>query len=116
MSVALVIVTVVAIAANAGIAAADFAKAPFVLANSAEVRVKREWVPWLAALKTAGAAGLLIGLVGYPPLGVAAAVGLVLFYLGAVATHVHTRVLHNLYFPAGYLALAVATLALTVTG
>ncbi|MFD5468612.1 DoxX family protein [Kitasatospora sp. NPDC127059] len=115
MSIACLIVTVLAIAANAGIAAADFAGAPFVLANSAEVRVKPEWVPWLAALKAAGAAGLLIGLVGYPPLGVAAAIGLVLFYLGAVATHVRTGVLHNLYFPAGYLALAVATLALVLT-
>ncbi|MFI9362470.1 DoxX family protein [Kitasatospora sp. NPDC053057] len=114
MSIALVIVTVVAIAANGGIAAADFARAEFVLANSAEVNVKPEWVPWLAALKTAGAAGLLIGLVAVPPLGLAAAVGLVLFYVGAVATHVRTRVIHNIYFPAGYLALAVATLGLTL--
>ncbi|MBD0691732.1 DoxX family protein [Streptomyces sp. CBMA123] len=115
MSIALVIVTVVAIAANAGIAAADFAKAPFVLANSAEVNVEPEWVPWLAALKMAGAAGLLIGLVAYPPLGVAAATALVLFYVGAVAVHVRTKVLHNLHFPGGHLALAVATLALTLT-
>lgn len=109
------LVTVVAIVANAGIAAADFAKAPFVLANSAEVRLQPEWIPWLASLKAAGAAGLLVGLVGYPPLGVAAALGLVLFYVGAVAAHVRTRVLHNLHFPVGYLALAVATLVLTVT-
>ncbi|MGW3039503.1 DoxX family protein [Kitasatospora sp. NPDC001159] len=114
MSIAYVIVAVAAIAANAGIAAADFAEAPFVLANSAEVDVPRSWIPRLAALKAAGAAGLLIGLVAFPPLGIAAAVGLVLFYIGAVATHVRTRVLHNLYFPAGYLALAVATLALSV--
>ncbi|MFD7452594.1 DoxX family protein [Kitasatospora sp. NPDC059827] len=115
MSIACLVVTVLAIAANAGIAAADFAKAPFVLANSAEVKVKPEWVPWLASLKLASAVGLLVGLVALPPLGLAAAVGLVLFYLGAVATHVRTRVLHNLHFPAGYLALAVATLALTAT-
>jgi hypothetical protein len=112
MSTAYVIVAVVAIVANAGIAAADFAKAPFVLANSAEVNVQPQWVPWLAALKTAGAAGLLIGLVAFPPLGTAAAVGLVLFYIGAVITHVRTGVLHNIYFPGCYLALAVATLAL----
>ncbi|MFJ9777457.1 DoxX family protein [Kitasatospora sp. NPDC101157] len=115
MSLALVIVTAVAIAANGGIAAADFAKAEFVLANSAEVNVGPEWVPWLASLKMAGAAGLLIGLVAVPSLGLAAAVGLVLFYTGAVATHLRTRVLHNIHFPAGYLALAVATLALTLT-
>ncbi|MET8625254.1 DoxX family protein [Kitasatospora sp. NPDC004669] len=113
MSIAYVFVAVAAIAANAGIAAADFAGAPFVLANSAEVNVPRSWIPRLAALKAAGAAGLLIGLVAFPPLGIVAAVGLVLFYIGAVATHVRTRVLHNLYFPAGYLTLAVATLALS---
>ncbi|MFI9158511.1 DoxX family protein [Kitasatospora aureofaciens] len=115
MSIALVTVTVVAVAANGGIAAADFAKAEFVLANSAEVNVRPEWVPWLASLKTAGAAGLLTGLLAVPSLGLAAAVGLVLFYIGAVATHLRTRVIHNIYFPAGYLALAVATLALTLT-
>ncbi|MEV7602734.1 DoxX family protein [Kitasatospora sp. NPDC089797] len=114
MSVALVTVTVVAVAANAAIAAADLAKAPFVLANSAEVRVRPEWVPWLASLKLAGALGLLAGLLGQPLPGLAAAVGLVLFYIGAVATHLRTRVLHNLHFPAAYLALAVATLALTL--
>ncbi|MBV2151550.1 DoxX family protein [Kitasatospora sp. SUK 42] len=114
MSTAYVIVAVLTIAANAGIAAADFAGARFVLANSAEVNVPRTWIPWLAGAKAAGAAGLLLGLVAYPPLGIAAAIGLVLFYVGAVATHVRTRVLHNIYFPGAYLALAVATLALAV--
>ncbi|MFH9354505.1 DoxX family protein [Kitasatospora sp. NPDC017646] len=114
MPSALVIVTVLAVAANGAIAAADFAKAEFVLANSAEVNVKPEWVPWLASLKMAGAAGLLLGLVAVPPLGVAAAVGLVLFYVGAVATHLRTRVIHNVHFPVGYLALAAATLGLTL--
>ncbi|MBO1417987.1 DoxX family protein [Streptomyces sp. FH025] len=112
MSTAYVIVTVLAIAANAAIAAADFAGARFVLANSAEVNVAPRWIPPLAALKTAGAVGLLVGLVAFPPLGVAAAVGLVLFYVGAVITHVRARVLHNIYFPGAYLALAVASLAL----
>ncbi|MGC9439062.1 DoxX family protein [Streptomyces sp. WG5] len=112
MFTAYVIVTVVAIAANAGITVADLARARFVLANSSEVDVPPSWLPGLAALKAAGAAGLLIGLLGVRPLGVAAAVGLVLFFVGAVAAHVRTRVWHNIAFPLGYLALNAAALLL----
>lgn len=109
---AYITVTIVTIAINAGIAAADFARIPFVLKNSAEVDVPHSWIPPLASLKAAGAAGLLLGLLGVPYLGTAAAVGLVLFYVGAVITHVRARVLYNIAFPAGFLALAVATLLL----
>ncbi|MFD0901271.1 DoxX family protein [Actinomadura sediminis] len=107
-----VAVTVATIAANAGIAVADFLKARFVLANSAEVGLAPSWLPHLGALKAAGAAGLLLGLAGVPYIGVAAAAGLVLFFAGAVAAHVRARVFHNLAFPGGYLALAVASLVL----
>ncbi|MFJ8190927.1 DoxX family protein [Streptomyces sp. NPDC096094] len=112
MFTAYVIVTVVAVAANAGIAVADLMGARFVLANSAEVEVPASWIPGLAALKAAGAAGLLIGLLGVRPLGIAAAVGLVLFFVGAVVAHVRARVFHNIAFPAGYLALNTAALVL----
>ncbi|MFF0586180.1 DoxX family protein [Streptomyces sp. NPDC003781] len=112
MFTAYVVVTVVAIAANAGIAVADLLRARFVLANSAEVKVPASWLPWLAGLKAAGAAGLLVGLLGFRPLGIAAAVGLVLFFVGAVTAHVRARVFHNIAFPAGYLALNAAALAL----
>ncbi|MGC9494922.1 DoxX family protein [Streptomyces sp. WG7] len=112
MFTAYVIVTVVAVAANAGIAVADLARARFVLANSAEVGVPPSWIPGLAVLKAAGAAGLLIGLLGVRPLGVAAAVGLVLFFVGAVAAHVRTRVWHNIAFPIGYLGVNAAALLL----
>ncbi len=109
---AYVTLAIVTIVVNAGIAAADFAHVPFVLKNSAEVHVPRSWIPPLAALKAAGAAGLLIGLLWLPPLGTAAAIGLVLFYVGALITHVRARVLYNIAFPATFLALAVATLVL----
>ena len=108
-------VAIVTIVVNAGIAAADFAHVPFVLKNSAEVNVPRSWIPPLASLKAAGAVGLLLGLLGVPFIGTAAAAGLVLFYLGAVLTHVRARVLYNIAFPAGFLALAVATFVLDLT-
>ncbi|GGQ08169.1 DoxX family protein [Streptomyces mutabilis] len=112
MSTAHVIVTIVAIIANAGIALADLKRARFVLANSAEVEVPAVWLPGLAGLKAAGAAGLLAGLLGVRPLGVAAAAGLVLFFVGAVAAHIRARVFHNIAFPIGYLALNTAVLVL----
>ncbi|MEU0226248.1 DoxX family protein [Streptomyces sp. NPDC006284] len=112
MYTAYVLVTVAAIVADAGIAVADLMRARFVLANSAEVAVPGSWLPWLAVLKAAGAAGLLAGLLGFRLLGVAAAVGLVLFFVGAVVAHVRARVFHNIAFPAGYLALNAAALVL----
>ncbi|MFV2120587.1 DoxX family protein [Streptomyces sp. Act-28] len=114
MFTAYVIITVIAILANAGISVADFLRAGFVVANSAEVGLPRTWLPWLAALKAAGAAGLLLGLVGVPVIGVAAAAGLVVFFTGAVAAHVRARVYHNIVFPGGYLGLAAASLVLAV--
>ncbi|MFD4689148.1 DoxX family protein [Streptomyces sp. NPDC058463] len=111
MFIAYVIVVVVTIAANAGVAAVDVLRPALPLANSAEVGVPQSWLPWLAALKAAGAAGLLLGLLGVPYLGTAAATGLVLFFVGAVAVHIRSRVFHNIAFPAGYLGLAVASLA-----
>ncbi|MEU1005809.1 DoxX family protein [Streptomyces tibetensis] len=108
------IITAIAILANAGIAIADFLRAKFVLANSVEVGLPENWLPWLAALKAAGAAGLLLGLMGVPVIGVAAATGLVLFFIGATAAHIRARVYYNIAFPGGYLALAAASLVLAV--
>ncbi|GGY07814.1 membrane protein [Streptomyces minutiscleroticus] len=109
------VITVLTALANAGIAVADLTRAGFVVANSAAVGVPPAWLPRLAALKAAGAVGLLLGLVGAPVIGVAAATGLVLFFLGAVAAHVRARVFHNIVFPSGYLALAASSLVLVLT-
>ncbi|MFF0445788.1 DoxX family protein [Streptomyces sp. NPDC004609] len=114
MSIAYIVVTSVTIAVNAAIAITDFARARFVLANSAEVGVPQSWLPALATLKTAGAAGLAIGLLGVRPIGIAAAIGLVLFYTGAVVTHLRARVFHNIAFPGAFLALAIASLGLAL--
>ena len=112
MSTAHVVVTVITILANAGIAVADLVKADFVLANSAAVDVPPSWLPALGALKGAGAVGLLLGLVGVPVIGVAAAVGLVVFFVGAVVAHVRAGVWRNIAVPGAFLALAVACLLL----
>lgn len=108
-------VTVVAILANAFAAAADFARARFVLDNSASVGVPLSWLTPLGLLKAAGAAGLLVGLLGVPVIGAAAASGLVLFFVGALVTHLRAGDRSaSLAFPASFLLLAAAALASSV--
>ena len=114
MFAAYVIVTAVTILANGGIAVADLVPARFVLANMDEVGVPRPWLPRLAVLKGAAVAGLLLGLFGLRPLGIAAAAGLVLFFAGALATHVRARVFYNIAFPGAFFALAAASGILAV--
>lgn len=111
---AYLVVTIITIAANAGAAVADLGPARFVLANMAEVRVPQPWLRPLGLAKLAGAAGLVLGLLGAWPLGIAAAAGLVLFFTGALVTHVRARVFHNIAFPGAFFALAVAAAALAV--
>jgi hypothetical protein len=119
--VAYVVVTVMTIIANSAIAVADLRRAKSVLANMAEVGVPQKMLPLIATLKAAGAAGLLIGLLGIvldvpglPYLGVAAAFGLVLFFAGALISHVRARVFYNIYYPGSYWLLAIASLALVL--
>jgi hypothetical protein len=57
---------------------------------------------------------LVAGLVGLRIIGVAAAVGLVLFFIGAIVTHIRARVLSNIAFPGGYLLLSAASLVLAI--
>ena len=111
MHTAYIAITLTTAVATAGIAVADLTPAGFVLANSAEVGVPRSWLRPLAAVKLAGAAGLVVGLLTLPALGIAAAVGLVLFFVGAVITHLRAHVVYNIAFPGAYLCLAAATLA-----
>ncbi|MFF0740418.1 DoxX family protein [Streptomyces sp. NPDC004111] len=108
MTTVLLVATIVCVVANASIAVADWAKADFVQRNSAEVHVPDSAVPYLAALKLAGAVGLVVGLTVWTWVGVAAGIGLTLFFVGAVVAHVRARVFHNIAFPGLYLLLAVA--------
>jgi DoxX-like family len=114
MQTAYVTVTVLTVVANLAIALADVLRARFVLANSASVGVPESWLVPLGLVKAAGAAGLLVGLAGVPLIGTAAAAGLVLFFVGAVLTHLRARN-YALGFPGAFLALAVAAFVLSLT-
>ncbi|MGW7534655.1 DoxX family protein [Amycolatopsis sp. NPDC054798] len=108
METGLLVATFACIAINAFEVAAKAVRAQFVLQNSAEVGVGPRWLPYLAILEGAGTAGLVLGLLGWPHLGLAAAIGLTLFFVGAVAAHIRAKVFHNIAFPAVFLLLAVA--------
>jgi hypothetical protein len=114
VSAAYLIVTIAAIAANAWATAVDIAQPRWLLATMAEVGVPRSCLPPLGALKGAGVAGLVLGLLGVRPLGIAAAIGLVLFFAGALTAHVRARVFHNIAVPGAYFALAAASAALAI--
>ncbi|TDB95994.1 DoxX family protein [Actinomadura sp. 7K534] len=107
----LLVATVGCVLANSFEVVAKAVRADFVIQNCTEVGVARKWIPHLAVLEGAGVAGLVLGLLGLPLLGLAAAAGLVLFFAGAVVVHVRARVLHNIAFPLLFLGLAVAAAA-----
>ncbi|MFF1874869.1 DoxX family protein [Streptomyces sp. CB03911] len=111
MTVAHVVVTVLA-ALMAGYSGfAILGGAAWVLEALGLYGVPRTWWTWLGLAKAAGAAGLLVGLF-VPALGVAAAVGLILYFTGAVITVVRARSYGHIPFPLVYMAPAVGALAL----
>jgi hypothetical protein len=113
MHTAYVVVTLLAVVANVGIAVADLLRARFVLANSASVGVPESWLVPLGLVKAAGAAGLLLGLLGVPLIGTVAGACLVLFFVGAVLTHLRARN-YALGFPGAFLVLAAGAFVLSL--
>jgi hypothetical protein len=91
MSAAYVVVTVLWAAWVGFTAGSVFLRAKWVVQPLADYGVPRSWWPWLGAAKAAGAAGLLFGLF-MPVIGVMAAIGLVLYFIGALATVMRPRV------------------------
>jgi flagellar biosynthesis protein FliQ len=110
MFTAYIVVSVLAAAANIFAATLDFIRYNQILINMAKVGVSESWITTLGILKAAGALGLLIG-IAVPSIGVAAAIGLVVFFIGAIITHARA---HDYSFgPAMvFLLLAVAALVL----
>src|SRR6266487_3394560 len=110
-------VTGVAVAANAfsGIAAILHFKP--ILPGMAKAGVPESWLTFpIGTLKTAGAIGLLLSLIGVPLIGTAAAIGLVLFFVCALYTHVRASDYSPQFGLAiGFLLIAVASLVLGLT-
>ena len=107
------IVTILAAAANIFSATCDFVRYEKVSIAMAKAGVPESWMMTLGVLKAAGALGLLVG-IGVPVIGIAAAVGLILFFIGAIITHLLGRD-YSLGPAIVFLLLAAAALVLRLT-
>jgi DoxX-like family len=112
--IAYLAVTLLAIAANAFSGVAAILHFKPILPGMARAGVPESWLTFpIGTLKVAGAAGLLLGLIGLPLIGTAAAIGLILFFVCAICTHVRASDYSAQFGLAnGYLLLAVAALVL----
>jgi DoxX-like protein len=96
-----------------GSAGAKLAKAGPILESMSTVGVPPRALPLLAAAEIAGAVGLIVGFLWWP-LGVAAAVGVVFYFAGAVISHLRVKDTKNVAPAAVLGVLAVIELALLV--
>ena len=92
MFTAYVVVTFLAIAADAFSGVAALLHFKPIIPGMLKAGVPESWLTFpIGTLKTAGALGLLLGLIGVPLIGTAAAIGLVLFFVCAIYTHLLAR-------------------------
>ena len=90
MFVVTVIVSVLLALAVIGSAMGKLTKQPKVVEMLTGLGVPLGWFPRLAAAELAGGVGLLVGL-AVAGIGIAAAIGLIVYFIGAVATHVRAK-------------------------
>ena len=112
MFIALIIFTIALAMAATMSAAMKITKNEMVLEGiHRTVGVPLPYFPVLASLELAGAAGIVIGL-WVRPLGIAAAAGLVLYFIGAIIGHVRVNDTKGMANPAIPLLLSIAVLVL----
>lgn len=111
MSIAYVVVTILAAVAAFGATGFDIVKADTVRETMRGYGLPQWALNPLAVLKVLGGLGLLIGLAS-PPLGLTAALCLVLYFLGAEITIMRAKWYTDLTKPLPYLILSAASLAL----
>jgi hypothetical protein len=110
MDTAYVVIIALAAAAYGYAALLNFVGAESVELVADRVRVPRRWMVPLGLLLASGAVGLLLGL-AVPVLGIAAAGGLVVYFLCAVGAHVRA---HDRAIGGALAFLVLALLTLTV--
>jgi DoxX-like family len=112
MDIIYVVVIVLAALVYGYAAMLNFVGAESVKVVADRVRVSQKWMIPFGVLLASGALGLLIGL-AVPVVGIAAATGLVVYFVGALSAHirVHDRGVGG---AIGFLLLALAILALEI--
>lgn len=113
MNTAYVIVTIVAALWVGFSAFSLLLRAPFVVDPLVEYGVPQTWWTPLGLAKAAGSIGLIVGL-WIPAIGVAAAIGLILYFAGAVVTVLRARSYKTVAFPILYLAPVAVALGLGI--
>jgi hypothetical protein len=83
------------------------------LATLDRVGVPVTLIPWLAVCEIAGAAGLVLG-IAWIPLGIAASIGIIAYFVGAIAAHMRITDLTGTGPAVALLALGVTTFALAI--
>ncbi|MFB6617963.1 DoxX family protein [Streptomyces sp. NPDC085524] len=92
-----------------------FTKAEFVVGPLAQYGVPESIWTFLGVAKAAGAVGLVVGIF-VPLIGIAAAVGIALYFAGAVITTFRAKAYAHAVFPVMYAAPAVVALVLGFSG
>jgi hypothetical protein len=110
MQVTYLVITILAALANGYAAALNLVGAESVKVVADRVQVSRAWMVPLGTLLASGAAGLLTGF-AVPALGMAAAIGLILYFICAVTAHLRVRD-RQLGGAVFFLLLAVAALTI----
>jgi DoxX-like family len=113
VSLATAVVSLLLAALLAFSAARKLGHRPEVVATYTRVGVPEDRLNHLAVILMAGAAGLVIGL-GWAPLGLAAAAGVVVYFALAIAAHVRAGDLEHLAPPVLLAVLGAAALLLHV--
>lgn len=85
-----IVITILAALANGYAALMNFARAESVKVVADKVQVSQRWMIPFGILLASGALGLLIGF-AVPVLGVAAAIGLILYFICALSAHLRVK-------------------------
>ena len=117
MTTAYLITTLTAVAANGFSGIAALLHFQPIMPGMVKAGVPVSWLTFpIGTLKTRGALGLAVGLL-FHPLGVWAAIGLVLFFVCAIYTHIRASDYGPQFGLAiGFLGLNVAALAVALPG
>jgi hypothetical protein len=111
MTVATAIVSLLLAALLAFAAARKLSHRETVVQTYVRVGVPEDKLDYLAMILLAGAAGLLLGLL-WAPIGVAAAIGVICYFIVAIAFHIRAHDERNLPTPLAIALIAVAALVL----
>lgn len=110
MFFAYLLISIVLALALVGSASAKLAKKDQVVLPITSIGVSATWLPYLAGLEILGAVGLIVGL-AVPFVGMAAAFGIILYFVGAVTAHLRAGD-SNIAAPAFLAFMAVGALLL----